>query len=100
MNRLNHFRLKFKDPVVAYYFIPGHSDVRLTVRFDQVFIHKQVYDPESENFVWRQHGPTFKNLQAAENVALSLVSNSARYQSNAKTPQTIVSESRILYRVA
>lgn len=94
------FRRKFQDPVVEYYFLPGLPDIRLTVRFGDVLVHReQLLDG---NRSWEPEPFRFASLSAAEKYALSLVQKELASDRSAcsSAPIPVVRETAVKYLAA
>jgi hypothetical protein len=101
MSGLQFFRSRYKDAVVEYYFHPLHGDIRLTVRFGLVLVHRQFIDAASGNRCWLQEPVSFPDICWAERYALSLVaSNATTMYEKIAGPTTRVCEARDHYHAA
>lgn len=82
MSGLQFFRRRYKDAVVEYYFYPRCNDIRLTVRFGMVLVHRRLIDVASGNRCWFQEAVCFTDIRQAELHALLLIASNAttRYE--------------------
>jgi hypothetical protein len=89
------FERRFRDSVVEYYFLPERRDIRLTVRFGDVLVHRELL--VSGNYSWEAEPERFASLVKAEDYALGiLVGHTTSHRKDVRKISTI-RESAIAY---
>lgn len=73
---MRYFVRTYKDRVVEYFRATCCPGIRVTARYERVFVHREIYDHSSGNMIWQAEPVVFVALYEAEQYALKTYSNS------------------------